>query len=702
MRRSMTPRRPRGRSSLDWLLLAALSAAAAGLTAIAVAQGTARRDGPGTIAVSEVRAGMTGYGLTVFRGDRPERFDVEVIDVLHNFQPDQDLILVRTDHPLLERAASVAGMSGSPIYLDGRLAGAYAYGWPFGKDPIAGVTPIADMLAEMNRPVRPDAFPGADRLARRTSTFGRATLGRGMTGGVPRAATTTPSGLDGESRARRAAASPRLAGLPAYRGANDGSPPGALSPFRSYLTRRGGGLSGDGPGPRPAATPLMLAGFGTEMADWLAGELAPLGILALQGGGGASGAQRAEPRTTARGGGADEPPSTSGEPPATPPSPGSGASPGFVDGGSIGVQLIRGDVAATAIGTVTHVAGRRLVAFGHPMMNAGETGLPTSTARVLHVLVSERRSFKIGEAGVPQGTLIHDRQAAIVVDRDLEAPTVPVRLRIRGVPGAPRQEWAMEVVSHRVLTPLLTFAAIGNALKATASDQTDVTFEATTRVRLAGRSPIELVDRGWVPGGPSDLRALSSLRMFALMEAAYGNPFEETRVLGVDVTLDVRFARDVVEILDARLPAGEVDPGETVDLQVITRRYGEPEQVRVVPLRIPERAAGEELKVEVRAGDETPLEHPEPRSLDDLLRMVERRLPATALTASLEMPSRGLRFRGHVVRALPRSALDALQLANDGGQIRPFVSVERQVIDVGEVLTGRAELEVNVRDRARR
>ncbi|MGB5416798.1 MAG: SpoIVB peptidase S55 domain-containing protein, partial [Polyangiales bacterium] len=125
----------------------------------AIAQST-----PGFIHVDEIRPGMKGYGLSVLRGTEPERFDVEVIDVLHQFRPNQDLILIRTPHPLLDRARGVAGMSGSPIYLDGRLAGAYAYGWSYGVDPVVGVTPIANMLAELKRPVRLDMFPGAKPL----------------------------------------------------------------------------------------------------------------------------------------------------------------------------------------------------------------------------------------------------------------------------------------------------------------------------------------------------------------------------------------------------------------------------------------------------------------------------------------------------------------------------------------------------------
>src|SRR6266545_2497390 len=92
--------------------------------------------------VSEIKTGMKGYGLTVFRGTEPERFDVEVLGVIRQFRPHQDLVLIKTSHPRLEIAKVVAGMSGSPIFLNNKMIGAYAYGWQFGSEPIAGVTPI--------------------------------------------------------------------------------------------------------------------------------------------------------------------------------------------------------------------------------------------------------------------------------------------------------------------------------------------------------------------------------------------------------------------------------------------------------------------------------------------------------------------------------------------------------------------------------
>src|SRR5688572_4352863 len=134
------------------IVAAALLGLALGFPAtLARADGKAVR--PDVMGVSELKRGMKGHGLTVFEGTKPERFDVEIIDVLTNFRPRQELILIKTKHPRLEVAKVVAGMSGSPIYIDGKMIGAYAYGWSFGAEPVAGVTPIRNMLDELALPL---------------------------------------------------------------------------------------------------------------------------------------------------------------------------------------------------------------------------------------------------------------------------------------------------------------------------------------------------------------------------------------------------------------------------------------------------------------------------------------------------------------------------------------------------------------------
>jgi hypothetical protein len=101
-----------------------------------------------TIPVDQIHPGMRGFALTVFQGIKPESMDVEVLGVLHNVNgPKGDIILVRLHGTKVEYTGVVAGMSGSPVYLDGKLAGALAFRiGEFSKEPIAGVTPIASML----------------------------------------------------------------------------------------------------------------------------------------------------------------------------------------------------------------------------------------------------------------------------------------------------------------------------------------------------------------------------------------------------------------------------------------------------------------------------------------------------------------------------------------------------------------------------
>src|SRR5215813_9390137 len=100
--------------------------------------------------------GMKGYGVSDLGDGRGiQRFDVEIVGLLKRYAPRQDLILARVSGAGLEKSGIIAGMSGSPIYIDGKLVGALAYGWPFAKDPICGITPIQSMLDIRHAPPAP-------------------------------------------------------------------------------------------------------------------------------------------------------------------------------------------------------------------------------------------------------------------------------------------------------------------------------------------------------------------------------------------------------------------------------------------------------------------------------------------------------------------------------------------------------------------
>jgi hypothetical protein len=118
----------------------------------------------------EIRAGQRGIGKTVFSGNKIEEFQVEILGVLENLGPKQSVILARLSGGPLENTGVMQGMSGSPVYIDGRLVGAVALAFSFAKEPIAGIRPIEEMLAVSGqRPTPQTAIAARGPMAPRVS-----------------------------------------------------------------------------------------------------------------------------------------------------------------------------------------------------------------------------------------------------------------------------------------------------------------------------------------------------------------------------------------------------------------------------------------------------------------------------------------------------------------------------------------------------
>jgi hypothetical protein len=245
---------------------------------------------------------------------------------------------------------------------------------------------------------------------------------------------------------------------------------------------------------------------------------------------------------------------------------------------------------------------------------------------------------------------------------------------------------------------MLTFSAVANAVAATMAERSDVVFEATSRVKLAGRGTVTVKDLGYSPGGVASPVVLSRMRLFDVLGAAYGNPYEEVRIEGMEVDLQARFDRELTQIVDALVSSTEVDPGATVNVYLTTRALGAPEQTRIIPVHVPMSAAGQKIELVFEGGSQVKLELPLPNDLTTLLDNVRAGYPATSLVVSTKLPSRGLRLRGHVVRELPGSALDTLQLANEASRPKSFTTQRRKELPLGQVLTGKARVKLQVRE----
>ena len=118
---------------------------------------TARAAAVPTLGLDDIHPGQRAVGRTVFAGNTIEEFELEIVGIVPGSRTQGAMILARATGPRMAHDGIAAGMSGSPIYVDGKLIGALAFGWAFSRDPLCGIQPIADMLAVMETP---DRAPG--------------------------------------------------------------------------------------------------------------------------------------------------------------------------------------------------------------------------------------------------------------------------------------------------------------------------------------------------------------------------------------------------------------------------------------------------------------------------------------------------------------------------------------------------------------
>jgi hypothetical protein len=557
---------------------------------IPLARSDARRS---TISPSEIKVGMKGYGLTVFRGTEPERFDVEVIGVLQSFRPGQPLIIVKTPNPRLDFVKTVKGMSGSPIYLDGRLAGAYSYSLAsFEMEPVAGVTPIDLMLTEMRRPIPPGFWPLEGR-------------GGPLAHGPRVAAASEPD-----------EPSTRFQGNP---GQYD------LHEHARQLAARFGAPAASG-GFVPAATPLMMSGFSDQAVATLRELVEPLGLEPLQGGGGTS----QEPNAPAHfvNGGALGVQLTRGD------------------------SSMMGLGTATFVDGAGKVAG-----FGHPMFNGGAEALPTCIGTVLWIEASAASSHKIGECVRGLGTLVQDRPSAIIVDEHTVAPVIPFDIDIQGAVGAPRTHWHFEVADDKFMAPSFAISALESLIDSTTSEKRELTWKLHSEVAVAGHGSVALDDVGYgMPDGQDLAHSKLGQTLGEVMNNPWEHPHIEKVQSRLEITyaLEVWRLRGV-EVLDAVVDAGsrarlrvhlmpEYGPEVTRVLEVVLPEElaGKDVEIEVVPgwEVVPELAPPESLD-DLLANE--PRQNLAPRSIVAQFRVpsqgiayrgrVTQRLPAFTLDA---------------------------------------------------------------------
>jgi hypothetical protein len=556
--------------------------------------------------VSEIRPGMVGVGRTVFTGTRVEEFKAHILGVIENvIGTRRNLILARLEGGPLAETGVIAGMSGSPVYIDGRLIGAVSYALgSFPKEPIAGITPIEEMT---------------DATALATSRAPGA-----------RVNVTFPLTTDGL--------------IAAFRKALNWNRPFADRPEDAQFAGTVGGPFGGREVAtmlRPIATPLTMTGFEPDVADLLASAFRDQGFIPMAGAAGLR----------------------PGDMPFDGP---------LKPGDAIGITFVSGDLELGATGTVTHIDGDRVYAFGHPMYNLGPTQFPMTRAYVYTVLPSLFSSAKLSSTNEIIGTFLQDRATAIAGRLGAGPSMLPVKMTLESDRGGTRT-FNFSVVRDQLFTPLMTYTAIVNTLGSYERQFGTATYTVEGRIGIGNYEGIPLENMFSGEGASSNASAYVVSPITALL----ANDYEDVNIESLELTVKSSEEPKTATIERVWIDDPKPRPGRTVPLKVLLRTYRGDDELRTVPIQIPANATGNLAIVVTDAQRLAQTEQrearlPQPRSVPQLIKALNKTRRNDTVYVRLLGTDHGAVVRGELLPSLPPSVLAVLEGDRSGGSFSPL------------------------------
>jgi tetrahydromethanopterin S-methyltransferase subunit F len=597
------------------VLVCALALMASGVSALPEDAAVPLAPIPSNVAIfplSELKPGMKGIGRTVFANQKMETFEVEIIGSLENSAPKQTMVMARLKGGPLANTGVIAGMSGSPVYIDGRLLGAVAFGFGFSKEAIAGITPYVEMTG----------FSRMNDILLRAST-------------TPADATLRPIPL-------------RMSGLPFPL-----DPDALIAKFTDSLGAVGSEKSAPGlAGMSPLPIPLSMSGLSTNAFDAAKGLFSKVGFAPLQV------------------------PSKGAAPAALPP---------LEAGGPVAVSLIQGDFDFSATGTVTHIDGESVYAFGHPFFGIGPIDFPMRQAWVYDVFPSLNQSFKISSAHETIGRFQQDRATGISGKLGPGPRMIPVKVILQNRPGM-KQEYSFSVVQDDLFTPLTVYASLLSVLQGQerAAGPSTVTLDATVNFSSI---PAMRLQNQFAEGQPG---AMAAGLVGSAIAFVMNNEFRRVSLESVTVNLTAREAQETANIDRAWLERdGPVRPGDTIPMKIALRTFRGEEEIVSIPIEIPVGAAPGRYVVLVSDGAALSMAEQRemrqafvPKNLDHIVRAVNSIRKSTQIYARLQRFEEGAAISGTLLPGLPPSMMQVLG-GSQGGE--PVVRTQTTVVWDGEL-----------------
>ncbi|MCY3771160.1 MAG: hypothetical protein OXG98_03955 [Gemmatimonadetes bacterium] len=604
---------------------------------LAAAPPAAGQAAGGFMDVDDVKPGMRGYGLSVFQDARIDTFNVEVLGVMKNtFYAKHDIIMVGVSGPYVDEAGVIAGMSGSPVYIEGKLVGALAYRFgQFPMKPIGGVTPISHMLA-IRDVVDADALPGRNTPG---DTFNG--MGDGRGGDLPNDAFFDPEFPRPDDD----------------RAATESSRPGETPAGPSSL--------------QPIAVPMVFSGFHPMTVSLFENELRRHGLVPVSGGGSAGGGVPVGVSGAVSGGG-DTAPEQAG--PAS-----KGARSVLEPGSAVSAQLIRGDYNLSGTGTVTWRDEDAILAFGHPFLWTGALNIPMNRAEIITVIPDQTGSTKISSVTDEVGSVLWDHTNGIYGQLGDTARMIPVEL-VYGDNTRPDRNYRFDVMMANGWTPLLVNMAVANTIFANGRASGERTITLRGRIGLRGHPDVVFDDQFSGQASLASLaRDVNSVLNFVL-DNRFVTPMIESVKIGIHSSNERRTA--VIE--DVWFGSETLKPGDTLEVRIFLRPYRGDRLVKRIDVAIPKNISNGPVQVLVGSAQavtrhdlNTVPQRYRPTDGPRLIELLNNRRTGNRVYLKMFQAGAGGIVKGREMPGLPPSVLAVMDSERTKGS---FIPIREKVV----------------------
>jgi hypothetical protein len=474
------------------------------------------------------------------------------------------MILARLHGEKPEYTGVVAGMSGSPVYIDGRLVGALSYRiGQFSKEPIAGITPIESMLQVRDG-------------------NGAAAVGMQPAGGERTNAGVLRSAQNDNSFSQPGNGVSQPGNSVSQAGNGVSQPGDSFSQAGNGVSRPGDSFSRAGasfsrheqPEIRAMETPLVFGGFSPETVERFGDRFRAMGLTPVAGLGGA-------------------------DPTAVQPEP-------LVPGSAVSAVLVRGDLSMAGTCTVTYVDPKRLLACGHPITQYGPVDMPMTKAEVLASLASPLNAFKIINTTETVGAFTEDRASAIMGRFGLQARMIPVVVEVDPPMGADKTAGVaktlhFEVLDNRQLTPSTMLVSVYQSLQTNNTVAEEMSYRLTGEIGVKGLPPVRM--QGMMAQTelfPGTINA--ALLVNDRFSKVYGNAMEQPVVTGVRLKVEAIPARMTAVLESVRLSRIDAHAGEEIEVEATLHPYQAEARMVRVKVKLPAELAPGTMRVVVSDG----------------------------------------------------------------------------------------------------